>query len=133
MMKILIVDDNPTNAVLMRSILRKRGECVLSNSGEEALEAVKHGIETGEPYNIILLDIVMPDLDGHETLRAIRELEKSAFSVSQSRAKIIMTSALDDIENIVQSFEELSDAYFVKPIPKRDLLDKIDELMSSSS
>lgn len=127
-MKFLIVDDNETNASLLLSYLKDSGKCHVANSGEEALTAIQHAMEEGEPYDVICLDIMMPVIDGMETLRTIRELEKSTFNVSGKRSAIIMTSVLDDIKTIMRSFKEMCDGYLTKPIKKQDLLDKIDQV-----
>ncbi len=127
-MKILIVDDNYTSAKLLLSFLENTGKCSISNSGQEALEAVQHAMEIGEPYDLICLDIMMPVIDGHETLRTIRELEQSTFNVSRKISKVIMTSVLDDMKTIMSSFQQLCDGYLVKPVRKRELLAKIEEV-----
>lgn len=127
-MKILIVDDNLTSAKLLLSFLEQTGDCSISNSGEEALEAVQHAMQIGEPYDLICLDIMMPVIDGHEALRTIRELEQSTFNVSHKISKVIMTTVLDDMQTIMKSFQQLCDGYLVKPVRKRDLLAKIEEV-----
>ncbi|MEE4241394.1 MAG: response regulator [Desulfopila sp.] len=127
-MKFLIVDDNETSAGLLLNYLKDSGECHVAYSGEEALNTIQSAMETGDPYDVICLDIMMPIIDGIETLRTIRELEQSTFNISGRKSAIIMTSALDDIKTIMRSFKEMCDGYLTKPIKKRDLLDKIDQV-----
>lgn len=128
MLKILIVDDNHTTAKLLLSYFDGFSNCSVANSGQEALEAVKHAMEISEPYNLICLDIVMPVIDGQETLRTIREFERSTFNVTKKVSKIIMTSVRDDMRTIMESFNNLCDGYLVKPVKKTDLLAKMKEL-----
>lgn len=127
-MKMLIVDDDPTSAKLLLSFLKESGVCHTAHSGQEALEAVKYAMEAERPYDLICLDIMMPIIDGHEALRTIREFEESTFNVSGKRAKIIMTTALDDFKTVMQSFHELCDAYLTKPIKKQELESEIRKL-----
>lgn len=70
----------------------------------------------------------MPITDGHETLKTIRELERSTLNVSGKIAKIIMVSALDDIKTVMKSFEELCDAYLSKPVIRKDLFSELVKL-----
>ncbi len=124
-MKILIVDDDRTNAKLLLSYLKGFGECHEANNGQEALEAIKLGMEAGNPYELICLDIMMPIIDGHETLKTIREFEKTTFNIAGKAAKIIMTTALDDIETVMGSFRELCDGYLTKPIRKEEFFKEL--------
>lgn len=126
-MKILIVDDDHISTSLLLSYLEDIGECDTANSGNEALEAVQRAMQNGTPYNFICLDILMPDIDGHETLRTIRELEASTFNVSGKKAKIIMVSTLDDVDTIRNSFKQMCDGYLTKPIKKNDILHHVED------
>lgn len=127
-MKILIVDDNATTAKLLLSHFDGFAECSIANSGSEALEAVQHAMQTERPYNLVCLDIVMPIIDGQEVLRTIRELEDSTFNVTGKKTKIIMISSRDDMKTIMESFRNMCDGYLVKPVKRRELLDKIEGL-----
>lgn len=127
-MKTLIVDDDQMAARLLSSYMDGLAQCSIANNGEEALNRIKQSMETGQPYELICLDILMPTIDGLETLRTIREFEQSTFNISRKRSTIVMTSALDDLEIIKRSFKELCDAYLTKPIKKDDFLDKLAQL-----
>jgi len=127
-MKILIVDDDPTSAKLLYSYLKEYGQCVKAADGEEALEEIRDAMEAEEPYDLICLDIMMPQIDGHETLKSIREFEQSTFNRSARTAKIVMTTALDDIQTVLRSYNELCDAYLTKPIRKEKLIKAMGEM-----
>jgi two-component system chemotaxis response regulator CheY len=86
---------------------------------------VRLALEAGEPYNLICLDIMMPEMDGKAALKAIRDLEETAGLTYGAGAKVIMTTALNDPRNVFASFNALCDAYLVKPISKSKLLDLI--------
>lgn len=127
-MKILIIDDDQTSANLLLSFLKEQGECSVAVNGVEGLDSIKTKMEAGKPFDLICLDIMMPEIDGHETLRTIREFEDSTYNVAGKKAKIIMTSARDDMETIMKSFRELCDGYLVKPLRKKDILLKMKEV-----
>ncbi|WP_035273675.1 response regulator [Desulfogranum japonicum] len=130
MLKILVVDDDAANCLLLRAHLENYGKSEIADNGEEALEAVKHSLDIGEPYDLICLDIMMPMMDGNETLRNIRDMEEDAKNsgISQSPSKIIMTTALGDIKTVFESYDNLCDAYLQKPIKKAALLKALVEL-----
>lgn len=127
-MKILIVDDDKTSAKLLDGFLKMYGECHIAESGEEGLEAIMHAMQNNAPYELVTLDIMMPITDGYETLKTIRELERSTLNVSGKAATIIMVSALDDITTVMKSFEELCDAYLTKPVIRKDLFNELVKL-----
>jgi len=77
--------------------------------------------ETGSGYDLVCMDIILPEMDGKEAVRQIRTLERERGILSSGGAKIIMTSALDDIRDVIRSFQELCDAYLVKPVNLGDL------------
>lgn len=70
----------------------------------------------------------MPVMDGNQALRAIRDLEEKRGILAPQGAKIIMTTALDDMKNVMQAFHGLCDAYLVKPIEKAKLIEYLHSL-----
>lgn len=84
--------------------------------------------QDGEPYDLICLDIMMPEMDGIRALEKIRKTEEGRGVTSTYGSKIIMITALDDPKNVMNSFKGLCDAYIVKPIDKTILLQKLDEI-----
>ena len=75
-MKILIIEDDFASRKILASILSSYGKCDLAVDGIEGLKAVSQAYRNNEPYDFICLDIMMPKLDGQETLKIIREMEK---------------------------------------------------------
>lgn len=120
-MRILIVEDDFISRKVLEKQLSMFGETDVTVNGREAVEAVRLQIAQGEPYDIICLDIMMPEMDGQEALRAIRNAEKEADIEGLDRTKIIMTTALNDSKDILSSFKDECDGYLVKPIKKQDI------------
>ena len=125
MVKSLIVEDGFTSRLLLQEILKHYGETHVAVNGREAIEAASLAIKSGEPYDLICLDIMMPEVDGQAALRQIRAMEEIA---AIDGAKIIMTTALSDTGNVVMAIDALCDAYLVKPIDKAKFLEKLRSL-----
>jgi len=126
-MKTLIVEDDFTSRLLLQEILKSYGQTHIAVNGIEAVEAMKLALSDNEPYDLICLDIMMPQLDGQGALKQMRQLEEENGIFSSDGAKIIMTTALDDLTNVKNAFESLCDGYLVKPIDKAKLMKKINE------
>lgn len=128
-MKTLIVEDNLMARLILKDILSPYGECDIAVDGEEAVQAFKLAWEKGDPYELICMDIMMPNMDGHEALKQIREIEELLSVASSQEAKVIMTTALNDPKNVVKAYYEGgATSYIVKPINKQQLLDELRSL-----
>jgi DNA-binding response OmpR family regulator len=118
--KILVVDDVKENVALLEAILAAEGfEVLKAYGGKEAIEAAK----TQRP-DLVLLDVMMPEMDGNQVCEILR---KDADTAS---AAVIMVTAKDKDCDIVRSLETGADDYIVKPVNKKDLLAKVDNLLS---
>jgi two-component system chemotaxis response regulator CheY len=87
---------------------------VVAADGTEAIEAFRFAWEDNEPYDRLLVDNMMPNVDRHEAVQTIRCIESEIGVSLENRVPIVMTTALDDPRNVV-------DAYLVKP-KKKDAL-----------
>ncbi len=128
-MRFLVVDDDFSSRSLIQKILRPFGDVEVAIDGEEAVEAFSQALKSGEPYDLITLDILMPNVDGQKALREIREIEKECGTEQGRQVKIIMISGLDDSEELHDAFF-LGEAtsYIVKPINKALLLQEVEKL-----
>ena len=108
--------------------MKAYGPVHIAVNGREAVEAVRLSMASGEPYNLICLDIMMPEMDGHEALRQIREREVAAGIMSSEGARVVMTTALADPKSVLKAFGGLCDAYLNKPIQKARLLEELRKL-----
>lgn len=127
-MKTLIVEDDFTSRLLLLELLGRYGPTHVAVNGREATEAVRLSLLAREPYDLICLDIMMPEKDGQQTLREIRAMETAQGILSSRGAKIVMTTALGNMKNVSQAFYGLCDAYLVKPISKAALLAELAKL-----
>ena len=81
--------------------------------------------DSNAPYKLICLDIVMPEADGHEVLKAIRDLESEAGQVGDSSTKVIMVSGVTAGEDGYEAYSSGCDAYLVKPIDRQKLVQQL--------
>ena len=127
-MKTLIVDDDFTSRLLLQECLKSYGPCHLAVNGKEAVEAVRTAQEEVEPFDLICLDIMMPEMDGQAALKEIRRMETAAGVAAADHAKIVMTTALADRVNVVEAVRGKSDCFLTKPIQKVKLLEALRKL-----
>lgn len=127
-MKSLIVEDDFASRLLMQNFLMPYGASHVAINGREAVAAFTEAWNEGEPYQLITLDIMMPEMDGQAVLRKIRAIESEKGILLGDGAKIIMTTALSDMENKVEALHESADAYLVKPIDRARLLELLRSL-----
>ena len=127
-MRSLVVEDDFVCRKLLSLLLRSYGECDIASDGLEALEAVKMASEEGWHYDLICLDIQMPNLDGQGCLKAIRENEKSNGFALGHGSKVVMTTALEDKDNVFAAFRQNADGYLTKPILRAPLEEMLDRL-----
>ncbi|MCP4217254.1 MAG: response regulator [bacterium] len=118
---ILVVEDDFTSRKVLKHLLQKYGHVDIAVNGEEALEAFKLTLENDEveDYDLICMDIMMPELDGMTATREIRYIEKKHGTLLKNEVPIIMTTALDDPKTVIKSLYKCgASAYMVKPIKK---------------
>lgn len=127
-MRILIVDDDFFSRVLLARILAPYGECDIAVNGREAVDAFGLAWDEGQPYNLIFMDIQMPELSGQEALRQIRDKEKSMGIQAAESAKTVMLTGVVDSRNLKEAFMEGCSAYIMKPIEKNKLLNELRKL-----
>ncbi|MFQ5951840.1 MAG: response regulator [Candidatus Omnitrophota bacterium] len=113
--KILIIDDEPSVVKMVEFRLKKDGfDVITAQNGAEGLEKAK-----AESPDIILLDILMPEMDGHETLLRLKD------SAETRSIPVIMLTAKGQIEDIERSSKEGAMDYISKPYDPVVLLSKI--------
>lgn len=117
--RVLIVDDNPQNIELLRTYLQAEGyETDEALDGEEALAA----IERNEP-DLVLLDVMMPKLNGYEVCERLKANEKTRF------IPVVMVTALSEMEDKIRGLEVGTDDFLSKPFNRHELLARVRSLL----
>ncbi|MGA9584924.1 MAG: response regulator, partial [Terracidiphilus sp.] len=114
--RILLVEDDFTNRLLLQKFLSRYGECHIAVNGREAVEAFGASLESQQRYDLICMDILMPEMNGREAVRKMRSLEQARGIPSSRGAKIIMITSVRDIREVFRCFEDLCDEYLLKPV-----------------
>lgn len=127
-MKILIAEDNSVVMKLLHAHLSPLGEITPAANGFEAFSAAKIALQDKQPYDLICLDIMMPEVDGISALHSIRQLESKLGITRETRSKIIMTTGTSDKQNIEAARSEGCDGFLVKPISKERLFNELRRL-----
>ncbi|WP_258101339.1 response regulator [Marinoscillum pacificum] len=114
--KVLIVDDEPNILMSLEFLLKKSGyQVFIARDGREAL-----GIIDEEVPDIILLDVMMPEVDGYEVCQKVKN------NAQTSHVKIIFLSAKTKKEDIDKGYEMGADLYITKPFSTRYLISQVD-------
>jgi two-component system chemotaxis response regulator CheY len=105
----------------MQIYLKDYGETDIAVNGREAIEAFSLALQNNEPYDLVCLDIMMPEMDGMEALEKIREIEEQNNIFGLSGVKVIMTTAKEQSKDIFGAFNAGCEAYIIKPVKKEAL------------
>ncbi|MBC7247840.1 MAG: response regulator [Actinobacteria bacterium] len=120
--KVLIVDDDATMVNLLATVLEFEGyETRKALSGKEALESIN-----GDPPDVVLLDIMMPGMDGFEVLARLRG------DVKTERLPVIMLTARTEDRDIFEGWRRGADEYVTKPFDPRELVQAIRRVLDRS-
>jgi CheY-like chemotaxis protein len=112
---ILVVDDNPTNIKLVCNILKKEGyNLAVAMNGQDALEIIE-----SNPIDLILLDIMMPGMDGYEVCTKLKETQ------AYKDIPVIFISALSDIDDITKGYDVGGADFITKPVKEREVLSRV--------
>lgn len=128
-MKFLIVEDDFISRRILKELMSAYGECDIAVNGQEAIDSFRFSHEAKRPYDLILMDIMMPVVDGIEALRVIRTREKEMEIPPALAVKVIMTTALDDPKTVIKAFYDgEATSYIVKPISRQKLVTELRKL-----
>ena len=127
-LRILIVEDDFLCRKFLHTYLSEFGDCFVAVNGKEAVQAVKCALDEGKHYDLICLDIMMPEMDVHKALEAIRKMENEHGIAGLDSVKVIMTTALDDSRSVMGAFKTGCEAYLIKPFKRDRLLEEMEKL-----
>jgi len=123
MLRALIVDDDPVSKRFLTEILAPYAACDTAANGQDGLAAFHRALSADAPYDLILLDVMMPGMDGHQALERMRHLEHQQGVCSSDAAKVIMISANDDSRTLYRAFfEGQAMSFLAKPFSSDTVL-----------
>lgn len=129
MPRALIVDDSRYQRHLIIQALGGLFATEEAANGQEAIACFAAAQAAGTPFDIVVMDILMPVLSGHEGLAGIRRLEDAAGIPEDRRVPAVMLSSLDDPANMLRAqFESGAQAYVTKPFEPATLLETLASL-----
>lgn len=126
-MRILVVDDELVSRKKMLKIVDSLGKCEAVVNGKAAISAVRTALEKWELFDLITLDVSMPDIEGTEVLATIRDLEDKRGLSDDEKAKILMVTSHSDVDT-VKACVGKCDGYIIKPFNKEILQDKLKKI-----
>jgi two-component system chemotaxis response regulator CheY len=127
-MKTLIVEDDLTSRLLLQEFVKEYGPVQVAVDGEGAIGAVRAASEAGEFFDLICLDIMLPEMNGIEVLRQLREREEARGISPGQGSKILMVTALGSIKDVMEAYSNLCDGYLTKPLAKAQFREELRRL-----
>ncbi|MFH0754259.1 MAG: response regulator [Candidatus Omnitrophota bacterium] len=127
MKKILVIDDNAANRELIVSILGEKVVCDQSETGKDGVRKFTDAFSSPEPFDLVLLDIGMPDINGLTVLFEIRQLEGTSRGVQNKQTPVVIITAYTVLSAEAQRLGCTD--YLVKPILPRKLFETIEKYL----
>lgn len=129
MPRVLIVDDSRYQRHLITQALGSAFVSDQAADGREAVALFTAALAAGTPYDLVVMDILMPELNGHDALAAIRRLEAEYGLAEEQRVPAVMLSSLDDSANMLRAqYDSGAQAYVTKPFTPTTLLEALSSL-----
>lgn len=120
-MRILAVDDEYAALTKMVALMSEYGQCDAATNGKQALELFRKALLRGHPYDLITIDIEMPEINGIQLLHELNEREMT----TAKRAIKMVVSVASTTRNILQAAANQCDAFIVKPVKRAVLIEKM--------
>jgi two-component system chemotaxis response regulator CheY len=127
-MRVIVADDESVSRNKLQEIMEPLGKCDFFEGGRAVIEAFQESHEEGEPYQLLMLDIGMPDVNGIQVLHEVRRIEKEREIHDENRVKVIMVTAHPDKDTIITFFRAGCDSYIKKPFDRELIFTKLEEL-----
>ncbi|SLM27672.1 putative Metal dependent phosphohydrolase [Desulfamplus magnetovallimortis] len=127
-MKILVAEDEPVSRLRIAKMLSEIGETELFETGKPALEAFVKNFDEGTPFDMLILDVSMPEMDGIELLKEVRSFEKKKNITKEDRTKVLMLTSYADKDTVIACYVAGCDDYAVKPFKKHVVIEKMQKM-----
>jgi two-component system chemotaxis response regulator CheY len=127
-MKILVVDDESVSRKVLLKALESFGQCQEALDGREATTAFKRAWDESSPFDLLMLDLSMPDMDGKEVIHQIRGLEMEMKVPNQGQTKIVMVTSHSEEDTVLACLQAGCNDFIVKPFEQEILFEKLARL-----
>jgi len=128
-MKCLIVEDDRISSQVLEKMISKHGSYDTVADGKQAAALFRQAHEAGVPYDLVLMDIMIPEVDGLQSVLEMRKKEALLNIAPAHRVKVVMTTALDDPRTIMKAlYESDANSFLVKPIRLQRLEEELRSL-----
>ena len=124
-MKALIIEDCPDTAHMVHLILSRYGDCDIAEDGYEGLDKISNAWNINDPYDVIVLDVMMRNMNGLETLKILREKEEQRGMGGILGTKVVMLTALDDDDTVSEAVSLGCEGYVSKTQGVRKVIEKL--------
>jgi len=127
-LKVMVVDDELVSRIKLARILSDLGVCHQFDSGKEAISVFEKALVEKQPYQLVTLDISMPDTDGLEVLNRFRQLENDYDVPDEKKTKIVMVTSQTERDSILSAIAESCSDYIIKPFERVKIAERLKRL-----
>lgn len=128
-LRVLVVEDTMISREFLKMIMSQWGDCTCVATGEEAVETFSAALADGQPFGLVLLDIMLPGMSGHQALEMFREIESNHGVRPGNEAHVIVTTALDDDASASRAFiRGGAVSYITKPVREEKIAEELRSL-----
>ncbi|MBF0607903.1 MAG: response regulator [Candidatus Magnetobacterium sp. LHC-1] len=127
-MNTLIVDDEPVTTKMLKRLFSRYGMCEVATNGDDAVTFFKDAWHRDRPYDLIIMDVMMPGRTGIEAYEAIREYEQQSSVKKGSEVKIVLMTGMGISRELFNVYKTSCMAYLYKPVDMKELLEVLNRL-----
>jgi len=132
-MKTLIVEDEFSSRWILQNVANRYGTCFVAVNGKEGVAAFKSARNSCAPFDLVLMDVMMDEMNGLEALKEIRRIEEADGISGGDGIKVVMITGLNKMAMVSQSYQNYCDDYLVKPIDPGRLIASLKTLNLSTA